>query len=64
MIVDRGHLPATNSLQDYEKVSRFTYLGLVVDNNGGSTAEIWRRIILARETTTKLTRVWRDRAIM
>ena len=64
MIVARaGHLPVSNSLQDYEKVRRFTYVGSVVDNNASSSAEIQRRICLTREATTKLTRIWRDRPI-
>ena len=34
-----------------------------MDNNGGSSAEIRRRSILAREATAKLTHIWRDCAI-
>ena len=43
MIVNRA---GSSSYQDYEIVSSFTYLCSRVDNNGGSSAEIWRRFIL------------------
>lgn len=62
MIVDRAHvLPQTDVLKDFEKVEKMLYLGSLIDSNGGSTAEIRRRIVLAREATVKLTKIWKDR---
>jgi hypothetical protein len=45
------------------KKQKFLYLGLLVDNNGGSAAEIQRGIVIAREATVKLTQVLKDQSL-
>lgn len=65
MIVDRpnNNNPDTARIAGYEVVSRFEYLGLVITNTGDCEPEIRRRIAMARSSTTKLTRIWKDTSI-
>ena len=46
-----------------EIVSQFTYLGALFTADGDDTPEIKRRIAIAKNATTALTTVWRDRSI-
>ena len=44
-----------------EQVDNFTYLGSTQSSNGGSQADIKRRIVLASSVMSSLHHVWRDR---
>ncbi|XP_075210340.1 uncharacterized protein LOC142317672 [Lycorma delicatula] len=64
MIIDRANdHSVSDMLCDFEKVDHFICLGSTVDKNGSSSAEIRRRIILAKEALMKLTAVWDGREI-
>jgi hypothetical protein len=43
-------LPQTNVLSSYEHIEQYIYLESMLDKNGGSTADIRRKIALGRET--------------
>ena len=43
-----------------EQVDSFTYLGSTQSSNGGSQADIKRRIVLASSVMSSLHHVWRD----
>ena len=47
----------------YEVVSQFKYLGSMTANSGECGAEIRRRVAMARNATTKLTKIWKTSAI-
>lgn len=65
MIVDcpNNNNPDTARIAGYEVVSRFKYLRLVITNTGDCEPEIRRHIAMARSSTTKLTRIWKDTSI-
>ena len=55
MLVDRAkYLPVSTALNKYEKVNAFVYLGFIIEADGGSLAEIRRRIALRKSFMTKL----------
>ena len=39
-------LPLYTALSEYEKINAFVYLDSIIKADGGSLAEIWRRIAL------------------
>ncbi|KAK9871609.1 hypothetical protein WA026_012988 [Henosepilachna vigintioctopunctata] len=65
MIVDRPHnnQPDVQTVAGYEVVSVVNYLGSMITNSGGCEAEIRRRVAMARNATTKLTKIWKATAI-
>ncbi len=64
MVIDRAQsLPDSTALGEYEKVNTFVYLGSTVDANGGSSAEIRRRIALGKSAMTRLRNVTCNRII-
>lgn len=65
MIVDRlrNNQPDVRTVAGYEVVSQFNYLGSMIANSGGCEAEIRRRVAMARNATTKLTKIWKTSAI-
>lgn len=65
MIVDRlnNNSPDITRIADLEVVNRFEYLGSIVTNTGECEPEIRKRIAMARNSTAKLARIWRDTAI-
>ena len=44
-------------------VNTFNYLGSIITNLGGCEIEIGRRLAIARNATTKLTKLWKSAAI-
>jgi hypothetical protein len=64
MIIGRaGVLPHTNVLNGYQKVNEFIYLGSIVQEDGGSSREIRRRVTLRREAVSWLIPIWKDNHI-
>lgn len=64
MIVDRsGVLDLTGALNELDVVNEFIYLESSVNNTGDCTAEINRRITMAKSSMARLTKIWKDRAI-
>ena len=62
MIIDRN--PANvGQIDGFEVVENFSYLGSLITNKGGCDEEIKRRLAMARNSTIKLTRIWKDSAI-
>ena len=49
--------------QPIEDVTRFTYLGSILDERGGTAADIMARIGKARNAFTSLNRIWKDGTI-
>jgi len=41
-------------------VNEFTYLGSIVQTDGGSSREIKRSVTLGREAVSRLTPIWKD----
>jgi len=62
-ICSSGKEPITAKDQELEEVSTFTYLGSVVDELGGTDADIKTRISKARNAFVSLGKVWKDRSI-
>ena len=55
MVVDRAKsLPNSMALGEYEKGNTFVYLGSAIESNGGSLAEIRRRIAPGKAAMTRL----------
>ena len=55
MAVDRAEsFPNSTDLGEYKKVNFFVYLGSSIESNGGSSAEIRRRIALRKAAVTRL----------
>ncbi|CAG7824457.1 unnamed protein product [Allacma fusca] len=60
--------PENNSLEiqeieGIEVVSQFVYLGSIVDNKGGSEAEIRHRVQITRSAMSSLKKIWSDTAV-
>lgn len=52
----RNNQPDVRIVAGYKVVSQFNYLGSTIANSGGCEAEIKRRVAMARNATTKLTK--------
>lgn len=65
MIVDRAknNSPDITNVAGYQVVNHFEYLGSIVTNTGDCETGIRRRIAMARNSTAKLTRIWKDTSI-
>ena len=65
MIVNRPekNSPNITQIEGIEVVDRFTYLGSIVENSGGSEAEIRHRVQLTKSAMGRLRRVWADSAV-
>ncbi|XP_072039815.1 uncharacterized protein [Amphiura filiformis] len=46
-----------------EQVATFNFLGSIIDNAGGSSQEIRRRLVMVRSSAIALTDIWKDRGI-
>lgn len=55
--------PITAKNRELEEVSTFTYLGSIVDELGGTDADVKVRISKARNAFVSLGRIWKDRSI-
>ncbi|XP_072030514.1 uncharacterized protein [Amphiura filiformis] len=49
--------------EDVEQVDTFNFRGSLIDNAGGSSQEIRRRLAMARSSAIALTDIWKDRGI-
>ena len=59
--IDDSHDIINN--EPVENVTHFTYLGAVFTNNYDDSAEIKRRIGIAKSATISLTKIWKNRSI-
>lgn len=65
MIIDRqnNNRSGVKRINNIETVDTFIYLGATISNKGGSSEEIKRRSAIAKESMTKLTKVWKNHHI-
>jgi hypothetical protein len=56
----RSDTPITLDGTNLEEVDRFTYLGSVIDKEGGTTADIRVRIGKARAVFKQLKNIWKS----
>ena len=55
MVVNRAEsFPNFTNLVEYEEVNTFIYLGSTIESDGGSSAQILRRIALGKAAMTRL----------
>ncbi|VDO62283.1 unnamed protein product, partial [Schistosoma margrebowiei] len=55
--------PITIDGEDLEDVKRFTYLGSIIDEHGGSDADMKSRIGKARATYLQLKNIWNSKQL-
>ena len=48
--------------ESFEKVTQFTYLGSIIDNIGGTEADITARVQKAQTSFSALNRIWQSTA--
>ena len=55
MLLDQAKcLLVSTALTKYEKVNVFVYSGSIIEADGGSSAEIWRRTAVSKPAVTSL----------
>lgn len=59
MIIDRNNLNI-KQIAGFKVVQEFDYLGSLISNKRGSDAQIKRKLAIARNSTRKVTKIWRD----
>ncbi|VDP45410.1 unnamed protein product [Schistosoma margrebowiei] len=55
--------PVTTDGKDLEDVKTFTYLGSIIDDQGGSDADVKARIVRARAAYSQLRNIWKSRQL-
>lgn len=63
MIVDRGEKLTDMGNIGVEVVQNYIYLGAQISNDGSCVQEIKRRIAMAKDATTRLNGIWKNRGI-
>ena len=65
MVVDRNRTKEDFTIdgQQIEEVSRLEYLGSMINNIGGRTVKIKRRLAIARSTVQSMQNIWKSRGI-